>query len=532
MCFCNVSVAIGTACLVQQPVCLASEYELAPATASSLRTCFPLRTCHNSSEFEILAPTRTSDRICLSLAACVLGSTYQVTRPTATTNRVCAPVSQCQAGEGVARAPTLETNALCAPCANQTFQNASAHLLPCTSLSRCGNRTVALEATATTDRQCAECQPGSRLEHPDCVPCAPGSYSLAANAPECTLCEAGHAQPNSSATSCPACRPGLFQHMEGQAVCLGCPPGHQCPSGSIDPAPCNGSRFELCLAGASSSATCACVPGNSLGCNASTGECKCRPGFTGASCSSRSSSSSSSSGVPIMAGAAAAASVVLLVTVLLLLLLVRRRQQRRGTEALHQAPPFLHGSLKGAGYKAAAGMMENPLFVPRGNGVADDAAKTETLRRADPVGPSAVNSSSTTTTTAAAATISTSMATSSYEGFSEYVPGTVTYEVLGSHQEYVASGAAAGGVYRIPLEDPESTSYEIPQPISYYVAPHYVVPTAEDDNGYHVLPSLRNEPESGHYSLPPPLHDYAVPVAYAPFMLTSPASPEGEDTYS
>ena len=227
----------ASACIAQSAPCDGvTEYAIGAATPTSDRACGAVKTC-GPDEYEFAAPTPTSDRHCRPRGYCRSGQ-YSTAQPTAFSRIECAA---CPAGTQQLR--LSHRLGSCDPCPAGTFK-AIAGKQACSALADCPPGThVPTTPTATTDRVC--------------VPCAPGSFSVAVNVEYCDACPTGSFQTAPGATGCLAVSQCSAGHYVATAatpaadlICASCEPGtfvdapvHSlaacttCPSETYQPSP-------------------------------------------------------------------------------------------------------------------------------------------------------------------------------------------------------------------------------------------------------------------------------------------------------
>jgi len=178
--------------------CGLDEFETKPASATANPTCQKALVCKDS-EYETQALSKTADRKCADIKKCSKGSTYETKAPTATENRECARLTPaCDTSAGVAEVvqATATSDRKCAQCEAGTYLDILDGT--CKPVTKCGMEkvedvkgdgklwrpktlTVKSEAAATKDAVCES------LEYT----CHSGYFSEAAGAPDdCEECKA------------------------------------------------------------------------------------------------------------------------------------------------------------------------------------------------------------------------------------------------------------------------------------------------------------------------------------------------------
>ena len=197
-------------------------------TAQADQPCRAVKVCPAGTE-QAAAPTASSDRTCRD---CVAGFTFRSGDADAGTP--CQSASLCKAGEAEAAGPTTSTDRQCDPCPSGTFR-AVPGIGPCQPHSAvCAAGTRQAQAPSIfNDRTCEACdpaageyqdvagrlvckaatvcRPGERVTAPltasqdrGCAPCAPGTFSDSDNSAACTACQVG----------------STYQDLPGQVRCL------------------------------------------------------------------------------------------------------------------------------------------------------------------------------------------------------------------------------------------------------------------------------------------------------------------------
>eukprot|EP00050_Salpingoeca_kvevrii_P011277 m.14163 g.14163 ORF g.14163 m.14163 type:complete len:2985 (-) comp3348_c0_seq1:299-9253(-) len=150
----------------------------------------------------------------------------------------------------------------CKSCPVGTFTTLPAQRL-CTQWSVCpAGQQAALAPSATADRTCVACSPGTAnpSEGSTCSPCGPGEYQNEAGQQACKPCPSGSFQDESGQLSCKSCDAGLFQDQSGQSECKACPdneyqpaggqarclPCSECSAGEFRAGGCSGVNDRLC----------------------------------------------------------------------------------------------------------------------------------------------------------------------------------------------------------------------------------------------------------------------------------------------
>jgi hypothetical protein len=261
------------------------------STQTNASTCVAWTDCP-AGQYVRRTGTRTSDQSC---ASCPDGQ-----RSTSQNASSCIDIEACPAGTEQTVPATATAPPSCTPCTPGTFcaggstaaqvcagdtwdhdQNPASTCVPRTS---CGpGRAVAAAGSASVDRTCEACPPGtytsetnaavcvawtpcqsgqyvtlagSAVHDRACASCPSGQFSVTSNAVQCTTwrdCEAGkHVGNTPSATAdrqCNDCDVGTFTTQPNQTVCL---PGGTCPAGTE----------QIASAGPTGAVTClACPPG-------------------------------------------------------------------------------------------------------------------------------------------------------------------------------------------------------------------------------------------------------------------------------
>ena len=239
--------------------CPSGQYSDAPnaATCSSYSDC-------NAGYFQAAPLSPAANRRC---ETCELGSTFQPLR----NQRTCRPLTICGAGLEEATSPTLISDRSCTACeAGVTFSAAVDS--PCTAVRQPCTLGVEYEVSAATvakDRECAavtlSCGAGTEeVGQPTatrdrvCRRCAPGTYELSGL---CTACASGTWQDEQGATNCkthiaPLCNATDYQYIApsttSDRVCR-----------PISP-PCDGAR-EIQIIAPSNTRDRECAPRNADG---------------------------------------------------------------------------------------------------------------------------------------------------------------------------------------------------------------------------------------------------------------------------
>ena len=166
--------------------------------SSNLNTemCSAWSTC-KSGQSESVAPSATSDRVCstcgsgkyesnsqcLPLTTCTT-TEYEAAPATATSDRKCSALTVCQAGSRQTAAPTTTTDRQCAACSAGTFSTQT-NATSCSAWTACtSNQTLTKAGTSTSDAVCTD-KPacGTAVDRActvDC-PCASGEGVCTAN---------------------------------------------------------------------------------------------------------------------------------------------------------------------------------------------------------------------------------------------------------------------------------------------------------------------------------------------------------------
>ena len=202
-----------------------SEWECGNYTDVANRECCLVQQCDGDSQFEESVPTPTSDRVCTNFTACNSTSEYISKRGVADADRECSPISDCAAQRPAAyqaRPSTTYTDAVCIPvtiCSVGMYQaqaakagmdavcrdcngvtqfqdtkgqtsckpvracKAGSEFMSspptrsrngvCKKYSKCGkDEFESVAATATSDRECAQCRtcnPATDFEYQACT---------------------------------------------------------------------------------------------------------------------------------------------------------------------------------------------------------------------------------------------------------------------------------------------------------------------------------------------------------------------------
>ena len=226
------------------------------------RECTPVTPCNGldspAPQYQAAPATPTSDRTCHEVTQCVTGVQYETTTHTATSDRVCSALTVCLSNEYETAAPTTTSDRACADaaCPPEHYRLSTDPSVPkhCTPWRTCDMAWFEAKApTSISDRICAAittCKTTAG-EYEDTPPTAKSNRVCKS----CTVCAKGFKRTASCTATrnavCERCRceetdsflSTMCTNGEDNGVCTAC---QTCSIGHFRSAGCDGVQDAVC----------------------------------------------------------------------------------------------------------------------------------------------------------------------------------------------------------------------------------------------------------------------------------------------